>query len=141
MLPPQTILELCRYLTNALSKSLFRLNVQICHLQSLTDHRLWFSKFDSSCKSSAMQPAWTRTVRPPKNRSTKECAPRQVFQLHPAGVRTPCTKEGAPQTKDTVVGFAQLSRHSIILTLPPEPAPLSAPLPRCTFPIYRFFYY
>lgn len=83
----------------------FRLNVQICHMQSLTDRQLWFIKFDTSraiLHKLSHAGSMDLELCPLKNRSTKN-ALQDAFQLHPAGVRTLCIKEGASQSKDTAV--------------------------------------
>lgn len=87
----------------------FRLNLQICRLQSLMHSQLGFPSLTPSvqhCVISATWPARAGTVCLPRNEH-QECAPRQVFELHSVGVRTPCMreKEGASQGKDTAVAL------------------------------------
>lgn len=105
----------------------FRLNVPIPHLQTLTDHQLWFRKFDTS-----------RAILHNLSQNGKE----QIARVKTGALRM-CSKTGISpppcRSQDTVhkkgsiteqrhgIGFAQVSWCSIIPTLS-EPAPC---LPCC----------
>lgn len=102
----------------------FRLNVQIHHLQSLIDHQLWFSKFDTRRailrKQSCSQQGLEQSPHL-KTGALRMCSKTGV-SAPPCRSQDTMHKEGSITKQRHCGSFAQLSWCSIIPTLL-EPAP------------------